>query len=258
MTQRPPTLWLLAYRLLGVRLPYQYRPWVAEDVTSRWFVTFRALRTFLWGLAAIGLFYLGQTLTFQPPGRATLVRFGLVALAVSLLGSGKTLVRRTLRWQRVDKQGNPVRPRRLAVLGNAEATVLGVSLAVVLTGGSAVWADLVVRNDDLSNAPCHKVSSSATDHLKSSFKDADVHLNSLRSVSFGDGRKVIAGWWTSAVHKQTQFVAFVQTKDGFYEWRAAQGGVPSVTNLPSTPSPDFVSPEALRRVLGCIALSGPR
>ncbi|MDQ1710774.1 MAG: hypothetical protein QOE45_224 [Frankiaceae bacterium] len=138
MTQPPPRHWLLGYRLLRLRLPEQYRAWVAEDVEGRAFMPWQVARTLLWLVAAIVLYAVGQRATYRWPGGRTLVYLLIVAVAYAAFGSRATLVRKTLKWQRVDRRGNPRAPKRLALLGNVEAVLLAVAVLVAFTGAAAL------------------------------------------------------------------------------------------------------------------------
>ena len=94
----PPTLWLIAYRALGLRLPEQHRSWVALDVRDPRFVAWRSSRTVLWGLALAGIHYQAQSSIHVPPSRRTVFQLVSAVLIVALLASRNSLVRRTLRW----------------------------------------------------------------------------------------------------------------------------------------------------------------
>lgn len=185
----PPLSWLLAYRLLGLRLPAEYRPWVARDVANRAFLTWRMGRTFVWGLALIGLFYVADAAIWEPPSRRLLLRIVLVALAAALLASGKTLVRRTLRWQRIDKRGQHVAPKGLAVLDNQQALVLGAAALVAFTGASAL-AGFALRPTGIAAAKCGKPDAATLDRIRSGLKDSSTALQEPRQLKF-DQRKLV-------------------------------------------------------------------
>ncbi|HVF05368.1 MAG TPA: hypothetical protein VNA20_11045 [Frankiaceae bacterium] len=181
----PPIGWLLAYRVLGLRLPAEHRAWVAQDVARRRFLTWREGRSFVWGLALVGLYYVAQTAIFEPPQRRTLLRFALLVLATALLPSGKTLVRRTLRWQRVDRRGQPVQPKGWAVLDNREAVVVGVAVLVLFTGATSLYA-FARRPTGVAAAKCGKPDEASISLIRSGLKDETTALQEPRQLTFGE------------------------------------------------------------------------
>src|SRR4051812_39876058 len=186
---QPPAKWVLAYRLLGLRLPREHRAWVASDVTSASFLTWRVVRTFLWCAVAIGLYVLGQTAMYQQPARRSIIRLLLIGLAYALLASRNTLVRRTLRWQRIDKHGRPARARRVALLDNTEAAALVLAGAILVTGGAAVFG-YGLRPSTPAAAPCTKPDLNLANRLRAGFKAKGANLVAPQVVKYRRGEVV--------------------------------------------------------------------
>jgi hypothetical protein len=253
---QPPTPWLLGYRLLGLRLPEQHRAWVAEDVASRGYLTWRVVRTALWGLAALGLYVLGQSAMWQQPARRTVIRIALLLLAYALLASRSTLVRRTLRWQRVDKHGRPVRPKGMATLGNAEAALVVALAAILVTAGSAVFG-YGLRPSGAAVAPCRKPDATLAAELKSGFKNPAASLVSPQVVKFNNG-VVVATFFTTPEKKQPTFAAFIVDHGTVYELRAPDNAKGAATTFPPPKTTDRISVEALQRAVTCLGKGGPR
>lgn len=188
----PPLKWLLAYRLFGLRLPDQYVPWVVEDTKSRLFLTWRAGRTFVWLVALIGLYAVGQYYGLgEWPRTLTLGRLVIVALAIALFSSREQLVRRTLRWHRVDKHGNPsARVRRFARLDNREAALLGLAAVVAWTGGATALG-YGLRPTGIAAVPCREAEPAVFDRIRAGATGSPEYLTT-RMVRFEGGDIVLA------------------------------------------------------------------
>ena len=229
----PPLPWLLAYRVLGLRLPEEYRPWVARDVAGKHFLTWRMGRTFVWGLALIGLYYVAQAAVYEAPDRRMLVRLALVALAAALLASGKTLVRRTLRWQRVDKRGNPSAPKGLAVLDNQQALVLAVAVLVLFTGASAMFG-FIRRPTGIGGARCRDADATSLRIIRGGLKDQSTELKSAKQLKFGDRRVVSA--MAEGTEGPARIWIWVINGTQVYELRSALESENSPTTFPPIPT----------------------
>jgi hypothetical protein len=253
---QPPAPWVYAYRLLGLRLPREHRPWVAYDVTSAMYLTWRVTRTFLWCSAAVGLYVVGQSAMYRAPAHRSIFRLLLLGLAYALLASRAALVRRTLRWQRIDKHGRPVRARRLALLGNTEAAVLVLAGAILLTGASAVFG-YGLRPNTPAAAPCNKPDLTLANRLRAGFKAAGANLVAPQVVKYSKG-EVVAAYYTTPAKPNPQFVGFIVDKAAIYELRAPNAEKSAVTTFPPPPSADRVSVEALQRAVTCLGKVGPR
>jgi hypothetical protein len=188
---RPPLPWLIAYRVLGLRLPPEHRAWIAEDVAQKTFTGWRSGRTVLWGATFTGLYALAQTAVYEAPAQRTMVRIGLLLLASSLLASRTTLVKRTLRWQRVDKRGRPVEPHKLAVLENGQALVLGLAVLVAFTGAMGVFG-FAQRPTGFTVAKCEPLGSELTARVQAAFVKQGSTLQRAQAVAYQKRRVVLA------------------------------------------------------------------
>jgi hypothetical protein len=189
----PPLTWLLAYRLLGLRLPAEYHPWVLRDAASKSFLTWRSIRTFVWGevLLLVGLWARHLSLGTYPP-RVWLIRLELVVLAVVLLSSRDALVRRVLRWHRIDKHGNPVeKVKPFARLSNLEAVALGAAVLVAWSAAGYVYGDFE-RPRGIAAAPCREADPNVLAQLAEHKTDTKAKYLTTRMVVDGDTTVVIA------------------------------------------------------------------
>lgn len=250
---KPPLPWLLAYRVLGLRLPPRYRPWVAKDVTTKFFLTWRIGRNVVWGFALLALYYVAQSAIYEPPalGIGTwMFKAALAMIALCLLESGATLVRHTLRWQRIDRHGRPVRPKQgtLAVLDNKHAAILGAVVLVAFTGASAVFADSVVVPDGPLAAKCHKPSTETVNRIRSGLKDPATKFSNLREVRFGKSRMVAASVEKPGTPQKASIWVVSETE--IYEFALAEQSVTTFDQ--PTSGIDRVGSEALQRVVKCL------
>lgn len=246
MTQ-PPTSLLLAYRLLGIRLPREYDAWVAHDVTTRTYVWFRTLRTVLWGVVAIGLYAIAYRSAFQWPKRARLIQLGFVVVAYSLLWSGKSLVQRQLRWQRINRHGRPVKPRSTAILENAEAAIAVALAAIVLTGGSAAYA----YHTRPAIASCAKPHADLLERIHAGLTKDGAEFVVAREASFSGG-KVIA-----ATMRATSTDPKRKEDRSFEVWLVLDSGIYSYTethwsSFGKPPVLDRIAGEAVRVAVDCV------
>lgn len=177
----PPLPWLIAYRVLGLRLPAEHRDWVAKDVASSAFVSWRIGRTVLWLATLLGLYYVVQGVVHQPPHSRTMVRLVLLSAAVALLASRNTLARHALRWQRIDRHGRPIRPKRLAILGNEEALLLGAIVLVAYTGATAVFAHA------LRPTSCREPDAAVLQRIQGALKSQETQIRDPQALPFGQG-----------------------------------------------------------------------
>jgi hypothetical protein len=253
----PPTPWLLGYRLFGLRLPEEYRVWVAHDVRTKAYVPWRTARTLLAGACLIGLYSLAQHQVYDWPSRKTLIRLGAAVLAYSLLASGKALVRRELRWQRIDRHGRPATPHRHAVLDNAEAAV-AVALAAVLWCGGAAAISYSVRPAGLAALKCRKPSAAVFDRIKAGKTRADATFVDIKGVSFSGGQAVAAAMRAPSTDPKRKY-------DSQLDMWIIQGNTvylygedvtnPSWTRFPAPKAVDRVAGEALNRAVTCVAFA---
>jgi hypothetical protein len=187
----PPRNWLLAYRLLNLRVPEQYRAWVAEDLKGLPFLVWNMLRTALWLLAGVALFAIGQHAAWDWPSRKSLLFLVGGALLWALLSSRKTLVRKTLRWQRIDKRGNPRPPKRLALLDNREAVALGLVALMLLTGASAVWGTHK-RPKVETFVPCDQPDAATMARIEAGITHPDTKVYLAQSLTSATGEQIVA------------------------------------------------------------------
>ena len=192
-TVPPPRSKILAYRLLGLRMPEEHVPWVVEDTRSRSFLAWRSLRTFLWGQVFVALLVVGMYLgkdTGDWPARMTIVRFELAVLAVMLFSSREALVRRALRWHRVDKHGNPApEPKGFARFGNKEAVLVGVLALVAWTAGSTVFG-VGLRPTGVAAVPCREAEPAVMDRITAGKTNAKAVYITTRMVRY-EGTDVV-------------------------------------------------------------------
>lgn len=188
----PPLPWLLAYRVLGLRLPDEYHEWVVRDTKSRSFLTWRGGRTLLWLLVLGALLAVGVRVGLGTwPHWKRGAQFLLLALAIALFSSRDQLVRRTLRWHRIDRKGRPVAtPKRLARLDNREAFLLGLVALVAWTGGATAFGH-ALRPTGIAAAPCHDASREVLDVITSKRRD-DRQYTHTSMVRFEGGTIVLA------------------------------------------------------------------
>lgn len=246
----PPLPWLLAYRVLGLRLPQQYRAWVAEDVASKSFLTWRIGRTLLWALGALGLFYVTQVAIHEPPQRKTLIQGVLFAIAFALLSSGKTLVRRTLRWQRIDKHGRPVKPKKLAVLSNFEAGILGLVVVVALTAGLGVLA-FALHPTSIAGTKCQPTDPETLSLLRAGLKRKDTKIENPQSLKFGDSQ-ILAAILRNPGEDRGLLAAWERKGATLYEYRRAEDADTSRTTFAPPPALDRSASEAIMKLAVCV------
>jgi hypothetical protein len=189
---KPPATSLLAYRLLGLRLPEEHRAWVVADVASPSFLWWRALRTFLWAQVLIVLYAVGQHAGLgRWPGKVTYFRGEMLAAAAMLFSSRDALVRRALRWHRIDKHGRPVAsPKPFARLENLQAAVLGVLVLIAWTGASTAFG-VGLRPTGIKAAPCREADPVVFDRIRANAAPGTTFLTT-RMVKFGESFLIVA------------------------------------------------------------------
>ena len=192
-TPSPPLKWLLAYRVLGLRLPPEYAPWVIRDAGSKRFLWWRSGRTFLWLQVLLALALVGRRIGYGDwIPRVWLIRTELLALAVVLFSSRDALIRRTLRWHRIDKRGDPVeKVKPLARLENREATILGLLVLVAFTGASFAYGYLE-RPTGAAALPCREADPNVLERIVAGKTDAKARYESTRMVVLDDITVVLA------------------------------------------------------------------
>jgi hypothetical protein len=247
---KPPLPWLLAYRVLGLRLPEQYRPWVAEDVARKPFLTWRIGRTIVWEAAFLALYVLGQTTMFQRPHPLTVRRLIYGLLILALLASGNTLVRRTLRWQRIDKHGHPVAPKGLAVLENHEAALLAVALLVAFTGAAGVFG-YALRPTGVSVAPCRGPDAETLAAIRAGLKNDATVIKNPQAISYANGKIVAAV--VEQPGKKALFTAWIVEGGKVFELRQPAQKKESPTTFDPPVRADRVAVDALQRAATCLS-----
>ena len=252
--EKPPLKWLLGYRVLGLRLPPQYRSWVAKDVTSKRFLTRRIGRSIGWAAFFLLLFYVARAAIYEAPSLKlefgnSFLRLAFVVLAACLLSSGATLVRNTLRWQRIDRHGRPVRPRpkSLAILDNQHAVVLGVLVAVLFTGASAVYTDKAVVPDGPRGAKCQKPKVATMARIRAGLKDQSTKIENPQEVRWNNSSVVAAT--VDGAGQARKGVFWIVTPSEIYE--LALGDQRVTTYETPTASVDRVVGEAIQRIAMC-------
>ena len=242
---RPPLPWLIAYRLVGVRLPDQYRPWLARDIASKNFVNWRIARTLLALLALYGLFHLAQVQLFTPFSTTTMWQLLFAVVAVSLLGSRKSYMRRARIWQRIDARGNPVPPRGMGLLDNAGAAVLAVGVLVVFTAASSLVA--------FSRRPpgCDSPDRQTLDRVRAGLKNPDVRVKVAYVVPFKDAEMFAAGLDVPGQDNPGYLYVVVQGENT-YDLAAQGSGAAALTTFEKPPPLDRVATDALIRAARCL------
>jgi hypothetical protein len=255
----PPLKWLIAYRLFGVRLPEEYRAWAAEDATTKFFPVWRTARTFLWGMALLGLYALAQAKTYQAPARSTLIRGALGILAFAILGTGPMQVRRALRWQRVDKHGNPVHPRGLARHGNVEAAVVLALVAMLWTGGAAVFGyGLRPAKGAFEDVPCQTPDDETMSLITGGLTHKKATFMAARSITFHTG-VMVGGLLTEPndkpgpLKKSFSYETWIVEAGQVYVY--SDRATKSWSSFPPAPAADRVAQEAAKRVATCVGNS---
>lgn len=241
---RPPLPWLLAYRLFGARLPSEYRGWAAQDIASKGFVNWRSLRTFLTLILLCGCAYVGRYAFDDKPG-FNFLKFSVAGSGViALLGSRNTYMRRALRFQRIDRKGNPVSPKGLGLLDNLGAAALTVALLVVVTAGAAVYADL-------GKPPgCGKTDEATLGRIRAAFSKPGTTLNAAAEVSYGGSNSVIAASVSVPGQPNVRFVYWLVEGDTIYE--ITGGKQQGVTSFDRPTKVDGVITDPLIRAATCI------
>ncbi len=252
----PPTKWRLAYRLLGLRLPAEYRAWVAEDVSRAAFLNWRMARAALWGSAVAGLFLLAVTTVYQRLGTVTLYRIGAAVLFVAIVPSRNTFVRRALRWQQIDRHGRAARPRGLGLLTPKEAVVGVGAVAIFATGASAVFG-YGLRPTGIEAAPCLKPDAVLSARLKAGFKKPNVEFVLPQMVKYAGGVVVVTLFKTPGEDK-TLFTAFVVDHGTVYELHSPAREQEQPTTFPAPSKPDRTSVQAISRAAVCLQQAAPR
>lgn len=255
--QRPDLPWLLGYRLLGLRLPEQYRSWVATDVRSKSFVWLRTLRTVLWGAVLLGLWGVGLRIGHRWPARWTWGKLGLVLVAVALLSSSDALVRRTLRWQRVDANGEPVeQPKRLAKLSGVEGAMLALLLLVAWTG-VATAAGYGLRPTGPIAAPCREPDATTRGAIAAGLTVKDAKLGTTRAVHYPAGT-MIAGLITAPSLEKPKVGVWVVAGGKTYQFKVGDEKTSSFAEAPKSALSTQASADALRRAIQCLGEASPR
>ena len=252
--QKPPLKWLLAYRVLGLRLPREYRAWVAKDVTSKGFLTRRIGRSIAWAAFFLVLYYVAQSAIYEAPSldltwRNGMFRAALVALAACLLASGATLVRNTLRWQRIDRHGRAVKPKpkTLAIFENEHAVVFGALAIVLFMGASAIFADAFVVPDGPAGEKCRTPKEATMARIRAGLKDQSTEIGNAQEVRFGDSAVVSATASKTGAPRRAVF--WIVTPNEVFEIAVAE----TITSYPPPDAVDRISGEAIRRVVECVA-----
>lgn len=254
----PPRPWLIAYRVLGLRLPPEYRAWAAADTQTKAFLNWRIGRTALWLYAGLGLYYVIQSLMHDPPGSSKLLQAFLVITAVSLLSSKNTLVRKTLRWQRVDRHGRPVAPKRLAILDNREAVVAGAAVVVLIASAMAVYA-YGLRPSGIQAIKCRTPSEETLGKVRAGFKTEATRITLARAIPFADSTIIAAYHSTNSTKEDIAF--WVVKGEQVFELRDPERAEDSPTTFetPAQTSLDRVATEAYLRAYSCLTKErGPK
>jgi hypothetical protein len=257
----PPRPWLLAYRLLNLRVPEQYRAWVAEDLRGRSFLLWNMLRTFLWLLAGIALLAIGQHATWAWPTPKSLEIAVAVAVLFALLSSRKTLVRKTLRWQRIDKRGNPRPPKQVGLLDNREAVALGLVGLMLLTAGAAVQGRYR-RPKPEPFIPCETPDAATLDRIKAGITHPDTKVFVAQALTSATGERVVA-----MVLQENTLAAGAKRPKSQLELLFLQGdriaayrfkGIAGWTRFPAPERTDRITEEITRNVFTCLGRAGSR
>ncbi|HEU0132964.1 MAG TPA: hypothetical protein VFQ85_18445 [Mycobacteriales bacterium] len=256
----PPRPWLLAYRLLGLRLPEEYRPWVVTDVRSRSFLGWRILRTFLWLLVGIGLYAVGQHAKLAWPAKKTFVLLVCFAALYAVLASRKTLVRRMLAWQRISATGEPVAPKRLDRLENAQAALGAVLALVLLTAGSAVLG-YGLRPTSFAGAPCEDPDPADLDRIRAAINHPNAKLLIAKELHYGDQSMITVvlsdPTVTDPKSAERGRLEYVLVRDGVM----SRLNIPEITtwlDLPVSRQVDRSMADAMTRAVKCFKRVSPR
>jgi hypothetical protein len=255
---RPDRAWLLGYRLLGLRLPEQYRSWVAADVRAPSFIWFRTLRTALWGAVLVGLYGVGQRLGLGDwPGKWTWVKAGCIVVAVALLSSRDVLVRRTLRWQRVDATGEPVEvPKRLARLSGVEGAMLAL-LGIVVWTGAATALGYGLRPTGPAVAKCRAADATTTSAITAGLTVKDAKIQTIRAVSYPAGT-MVAGLITAPSLDKPKVGVWVVVGDKTYQFKVGDQQTSRFETAPRTALSTQASADALKRAIECLGQASAR
>jgi hypothetical protein len=254
----PPRNLLLAYRLLGIRLPDEYRPWVAADVRTRSFLWWRIARTALWLFVAFAVLFTALRLgaAHSPLRRTHLIFIGAGILVYALLGSRKVLMRKMLQWHRIDADGMPVEPEKTGRLTQWEAAGLVVVMLVAVAGVSYVYG-YGLRPTGVRAAKCRTAPPELVQQLEFGLRGNDPHIVTTSQITNGE---------TTAVVGVVKITGLDQEKLGI--WIVRNGAIYSVqgtTNLAKTtfPAPpqnavDRATGDAFVRASDCLRKLAPR
>ena len=263
MTTPPPPHLQYAYRLLGIRLPDEYREWVAQDIASKSFLNWRIARRLLGLLVAVGLYAVGQASQFRWPAQKTMFRLVLFAFAVSLLSSGPRLARAALRWQRIDKHGRPVPPRGMGLLDAREGVLLTVLAAVAITNASVLFG-YGLRPTGVAGIPCDQPEDDVRARLMAGVTHKGAQLSKATSIKYRNGEVVAALLVVPPADPETppkelSIETWLIQDEQVYSIRKvgtsatdAQKVPPSWASFPDPPAADRVAVDARNRALVCL------
>jgi hypothetical protein len=255
-TPPPPLKWLIAYRLFGVRLPEEHRAWVAEDVKSKLFPVWRGARTFLGLEGLVVLYAVAQGVMYHAPSFRTLKYLTVAAMVFAILDTGPMQVRRTLRWQRIDKQGRPVRPKGLGRYEHLEAAIARVLVGVLWVAGSAAFGyALRPAPGTFDSVACQTPDSEVMSLITGGLTHKKATFMASRSITYQTGT-MVGGLLTEPNPKP----GGLKQNFSYETWIVEAGQVyvysdratKSWSSFPAAPAADRVAQEAAKRVAQCV------
>lgn len=166
---------------------------MVQDTASKSYLPWRNLRGLISGELLYGLAVLGYRLGLgKLPATKQLYLGQLGVIAWVLLSSRDTLVRKTLRWHRIDKRGRPVaNPKPMARLGNREAAALAAAALVAWTGAAFVAGNFN-RPTGIRAAPCREADPAVLDRITARKTNAKAVYATTRMVRYKDVDVVVA------------------------------------------------------------------
>jgi len=185
------------------------------------------------------------------------IRAACVVLAMALLSSREVLVRRTLRWQRVDADGEPVEePKRLARLSGVEGAMLAVLGLVVWTGAATAFG-YGLRPTGPIAAPCRAPDDVTKNTIAAGLTVKDGTIQTIRAVPYSAGT-MVAGLIATPGAEKPKFGAWVVVGAKTYRFKIGEEQTSKFELAPKSALSTQASSDALKRAVECLGQAAAR